>query len=150
MLAFHRMKFDKTFVMMRVHYYLDYPLSYRDISEIMRERGIKVNASTIYRWVMKIVPQLEKAFKRYKRPVGLSWYLDKTYIKIDKAWWYLYRAVDKHNSTVEFLLTAKRDTKAAIRYLKKAINNNNEPTKINIDKSGSNKAAIEKYNDENF
>ncbi len=71
------------------------------------------------------------------------------YLRIKGKWYYLYRAVDKEGNTVDFLLTAKRDKKAAKRFLAKAINNNGIPKKINIDKSGANKAAIEEYNEEN-
>ncbi len=118
--------FPKTLVYQCVYWYLRYALSYRDIEELMLERGSKK-----------------------KRTVGTSWRMDETYIKIRAKSYYLYRAVDKERNTIDFLLTAKRDKKAAKRFLAKAINNNGIPEKINIDKSGANKAAIEEYNKEN-
>ena len=92
------------------------------------------------------MPSLEKQFRAHKRTVGSSWRLDETYVKVKGAWKYLYRAVDKAGATVDFLMTAKRDRKAALRFLRKAIRHNGTPQKITIDKSGANKAAIESYN----
>ena len=86
--------------------------------------------------------------QKHKRRVGVSWRFDETYIKVRGQWKYLYRAVDKDGDTIDFLLTAKRDTKAALRFLRQAIRNNGTPVKINIDKSGANTAAIEAYNKE--
>ena len=80
--------------------------------------------------------------RKHKRSVGVSWRFDETYIKVRGQWKYLYRVVDKHGDTIDFLLTAKRDTKAALRFLRQAIRNNGTPVKINIDKSGANTAAI--------
>jgi transposase-like protein len=139
-------KFEKEVILQRVRWYLSYPLSYRNIEEMMLERGIQVDHTSIYRWVIKYTPEIEKKFRKYKRPTGSSWKLDETYIKIKGEWKYLYRAVDKAGETIDFLLTAKRDLKAAKRFLRKAIRNNGEPEKINIDKSGANNAAIESYN----
>jgi transposase-like protein len=83
--------------------------------------GVEVDHSTLNRWVLKYVPALEKAFLARKRPVGRSWRLDETYVRVKGAWKYLYRAVDKAGATVDFLLTARRDRKAALRFLRKAI-----------------------------
>jgi putative transposase len=102
--------------------------------------------STINRWIIKFSPALADAARSHKKPVGRSWRLDETYIKVRGKWKYLYRAVDEDGDTIDFLLTAKRDRAAAHRFLCQAIKNNGEPTKINIDKSGSNKAAIDAYN----
>ncbi len=112
----------------------------------MAERGVEVNYSTINRWVVAYAPILADEARRRKDGVGTSWRLDETYIKVRGQWKYLYRAVDKDGNTVDFLLTAKRDTKAALRFIRQAIGNNLEPEKINIDKSGSNTAAIKAYN----
>ena len=112
----------------------------------MEERGVEVDHSTLNRWVLKYVPALEKAFLARKRPVGGSWRLDETYVRVKGAWKYLYRAVDKAGATVDFLLTARRDRKAALRFLRKAIGRQGVPEKITIDKSGANTAAIISYN----
>ena len=110
------------------------------------ERGLCVDHTTIYRWVIKFTPGMEMAIRNRKKPVGRSWRMDETYIKINGQWEYLYRAVDKEGQTVDYLLTAKRDKKAAKRFFKKAIGSNCIPEKINIDKSGANTATIKDYN----
>ena len=114
----------------------------------MEERGVELDHSTVNRWVLKYVPLLEQAFHRRKRSVGVSWRLDETYVRIRGKWKYLYRAVDKAGDTVDFLLTAKRDRRAALCFLRKAIGRHGAPEKIRIDKSGANAAAIESYNKE--
>jgi transposase-like protein len=93
---------------------------------------------------------MEKVFRKSKKRTGMRWRMDETYIKIKGEWKYLYRAVDKKGNTIDFLLTARRDKKAALRFLIKAIGSNGKPSLINIDKSGANTAAIKQYNaDEN-
>ena len=113
----------------------------------MLERGVQVDHSTINRWVVKYSPQLEDAFHRRKRPVWVSWRMDETYIKVKGVWRYLYRAVDKHGKTIDFLLTEHRDKEAALRFLKKAIRRHGVPEKITIDGSDANGAAIKSYNE---
>ena len=123
-------------------------MSYRQLEEMMEERGVEVDHSTLNRWVLKFVPLLDKQFRDRKRQVGSSWRMDETYVKVKGAWKYLYRAVDKTGATVDFLLTAKRDGKAALRFLRKAIRHDGTPEKITIDQSSANTAAIESHNAE--
>jgi putative transposase len=116
---------------------------------MMAERGLVVDHSNIYRWVRKFTPKLEAIFRKMKnRPVGRSWRMDETYIKIKGHWRYLYRAVDRDGQTIDFLLTAHRDKKAALRFLKKAVRQHGLPDKVTIDKSGANTAAIEALQEE--
>ena len=115
----------------------------------MDERGVEVDHSTLNRWVLKYVPRLDKEFRTRKHPVGSSWRMDETYVRVKGVWKYLYRAVDKAGATVDFLLTAKRDRKAALRFLRKAIRYNGAPEKVTIDKIGANTAALESHNTEN-
>ena len=115
----------------------------------MKERGVEVDHSTVNRWILKFTPFMEKEFRKRKRPVGLSWRMDETYVSIKGKWKYLYRAVDKSGLTVDFILTARRDRDAAMRFLNKAMSIHKKPSKINIDKSGANKAGIKRYNQEN-
>jgi putative transposase len=138
--------FERDVILWCVRWYVAYPISYRQIEEMMGERGVEVDHSTLNRWVLKYVPALEKAFLARKRPVGRSWRRDETYVRVKGAWKYLCRAVDKAGATVDFLLTARRDRKAALRFLRKAIGRHGVPEKITIDKSGANTAAIVNYN----
>ena len=120
--------------------------SYRNLEEMMQERGVFVDHSTISRWAIRFLPLLEKTFRKHKRAVGGSWRMDETYIKVGGEWKYLYRAVDKEGNTIDFLLTAKRDSRAATRFFEKAIRANGDPVKVTMDKSGANKAAIDGIN----
>jgi putative transposase len=126
-----------------VRWYVAYPLSLRHIEEMMQERGVFVDHVTIHRWAIKVLAVLAAVFRTRKRPVGRSWRLDETYIKVSGQWKYLYRTVDRTGDTVDFLLTSKRDLPAARRFLDRAINLHDVPEKITIDQSGANTAAIE-------
>ena len=128
--------------MVCARWYVAYPLSLRHLEEMMAERGVAVDHSTIHRWAIKILPVLAAICRRRKRPVGKSWRMDETYIKVAGQWKYLYRAVDETGDTVDFLLRAKRDDAAARAFFERAIGLHNLPEKVAIDKSGSNKAAI--------
>jgi transposase-like protein len=114
----------------------------------MAERGIAVDHSTVYRWVIKLLPLFEKTFRKHKRPVGKSWRMDESYIKVKGKWKYLYRAVDKTGDTIDFLLRARRDKVAARRFFEKAIAQNGAPETVTIDKSGANLAALQAVNAE--
>ncbi|HHR6132317.1 TPA: IS6 family transposase [Providencia alcalifaciens] len=140
--AFKRLHYPADIIAQCVRWYLAYALSLRNLEEIMRERGIDVDHSTLHRWVLRLVPLLDNAFRRYKRPVGRCWRMDETYIKINGQWKYLYRAVDTAGQTIDFLLTSKRDAAAALRFFRKAIRHQGEPEVITIDKSSANKAAV--------
>ena len=148
MIDFKGSQFEREIILWGVRWYVAYPISYRRLEEMMKERGVEVDHSNLNRWVLKYAPALENSFRQYKRPVGDSWRMDKTYINVKGKWKYLYRAVDKFGATVDFLLTAKRDRKAALRFLRKAIGQNGTPSKITIDKSGANAAAINDYTEE--
>src|SRR6266568_2886406 len=146
--SFKGAHFPQEIILTGVRWYVAYPLSTRHVEELMLERGVKVDHSTINRWVIKYSPQLEEAFHRRKRPVWVSWRMDETYIKIKGQWYYLYRAVDKHGQTIDFLLTTQRDERAAKRFLTKAIGRHGVPEKITIDGSAANEAAIKSYHEE--
>ena len=149
MIDFKGHRFEKDLILLCVRWYLAYPLSYRNLEEMMEERGVEVDHSNLYRWVQKFTPLLEAAFRKgKKRPVGKSWRMDETYIKIKSQWKYLYRAVDKEGQTIDFLLTAHRDKKAALRFLKKAVRQHGLPDTVTIDKSGANTAALETLKEE--
>ncbi|MGF6935356.1 putative transposase [Paraburkholderia sp. UCT70] len=143
-----RLHYPLEIMLVCVRWYVAYPLSLRNLEEMMAERGIAVDHSTVHRWAIKLLPVLEKAFRRCKRPVGKSWRVDETYIKVKGQWTYLYRAVDKAGNTVDFLLRARRDKEAARRYFEKAIDQNCVPETVTIDKSGANLAGLHAVNAE--
>jgi putative transposase len=148
MIEFKGSHFEGDVILWAVRWYVAYPISYRQLEEMMEEHGVEVDHATLNRWVLRYVPLLEQELRARKRPVGPSWRMDETYVRVKGTWKYLYRAVDKAGATVDFLLTAKRDRKAALRFLRKAIKWNGTPEKITIDKSGANTAAIESHNAE--
>jgi len=141
-----RLHYPLEVILRCVRWYVAYPLSLRHLEEMMAERGIAVDHSTVHRWALKLLPVLEKAFRRRKRPVGKSWRMDETYIRVKGDWKYLYRAVDKDGNTIDFLLRAHRDKTAARRYFEKSIARNGVPETVTIDKSGANLAALEAIN----
>jgi putative transposase len=146
MIDFKGSQFEREIILWGVRWYVAYPISYRQLEEMMGERGVAVDHSTLNRWVIKYAPEFEKSFRHRQRPVGQSWRMDETYVKIKGKWAYLYRAVDKEGRTIDFLLTPQRDRDAAEAFLRKAIRTQGLPEKITIDKSGSNTAAIKRYN----
>ena len=146
MLATKGMRFPIDVILVCIRWYAAYPLSYRHLEEMMEERGVFVDHSSINRWAIRFLPLLEKVFRKHKRPVGGSWRMDETYIKVKGAWKYLFRAVDKEGKTVDFLLTARRDRAAAMRFFDKAMQANGVPEKVTMDKSGANKAAMDGIN----
>jgi putative transposase len=108
----------------------------------MSIRGAKIDHATLQRWVMRFVPLIDKAVRSKKKTVGSSWRMDKTYIKLNGKWIYLYRAVDKVGNTIEFLLRKHRDLLATKAFFLKAFKHNALPDKVTIDKSGSNISVL--------
>ena len=133
-------------ILLNVRWYLKYPLSYRNLKEMMAERGVIVNHTTIMRWVHQYSPEIEKKVRRYLRPTNNSWRVDETYIKVKGEWKYFYRTVDSNGDTIDFMLSAKRDQKAANRFFKKALssNHNQIPRVITVDKNPAYPPAINK------
>src|SRR5262245_33557530 len=134
MISFKGAHFVKDIILTCVRWYLAYPLSYRQVEELMEERGVCIDDATINQWVLKYSPQLEATFHPRKRSVGRSWRMDQTYIKVKGQWRYRYRAVDKPGQTIDLLLTEHRDTEAALSFLRQAIRHG-VPEKITIDGS---------------
>jgi putative transposase len=131
MLATKGMRFPIDVILVCIRWYAAYPLSYRHLEEMMQERGVLVDHSSINRWAIRFLPLLEKVFRKYKHQVGGSWRMDETCILVKGVWKYLYRAVDKA---------------AAMRFFDKAMQANDVPEKVTMDKSGANKAAMDEIN----
>jgi len=126
--------FDREIIVLSVRWYLCYKLSFRDLVEMMAERGLSLAHTTIVRWIQRYAPEFEKRWNRFARPAGRSWRVDETYVKIKGRWTYLYRAVDKEGRTVDFLLRAKRDVAAAKAFFRLAFRRQGRlPLKITLD-----------------
>jgi transposase-like protein len=136
--------FDRDVIILCVRWYLTFKLSSRDLVQMMAERGIALAHTTILRWVQRYVPDFEKRWKRYALPVGDSWRVDETYLKIKGCWVYLYRAVDRQGRTVDFLLSKRRDTDAAKRFFSRAIRQHRAPRVITLDGYAASHRAVAK------
>jgi transposase-like protein len=145
---FKRCHFDSAIILLCVRWYLTYKLSSRDLVAMMAERNVDVAHTTILRWVQCYVPEFEKRWQRYARPVGISWRIDETYIKVKGRWVYLYRAVDKAGQTVDFLLSEHRDTAAAKRFFEQAIERRGVPEKITLDGYAASHEAVAELQEE--
>ena len=117
-------------------------LSLRDLKEMMAERGISVDHSTIHRWVVHFSPRLLERFNRRKGAVTGKWHVDETYLKVQGKWMYLYRAIDSAGDTVEFWFSEHRDLPAAKRFFRKALERHGRPERVVIDGSQTNREAI--------
>jgi putative transposase len=146
MISFKGVHFPKDVILYAVFFYVRYGVSYRDLEEIMGERGVKVDHATLNRWVMDYSPLIAAEAKKYKRTVTMSWRMDETYVKVRGQWFYLYRAIDKFGNTVDFMLSEHRDQAAATAFFKQAIDANGFPNKVVMDKSGANYAGLENIN----
>jgi transposase-like protein len=134
--------FNWEVIVLCVGWYLGFKLSSRDLVQMMAERGIALTHTTILRWVQRYVPEFEKRWTKYSRPVGGSWRCDETYIKVKGGWTYLYRAVDKQGRTVDFLLSERRDVAAAKRFFSKAMKKHGTPRVITLDAYAASHRAI--------
>src|SRR5689334_10878726 len=138
--------FEAEIILLCLRWYLRYSLSYRDLEEIMAERGLSVDHTTIFRSVQHYAPDLEKRCRAKLKTTNDSWRVDETYIKVKGQWMYLYRAVDSDGNTGEFMLRATRDAQAAKRFLRKALRAKHTamPRVINVDRNPSYPKAVRK------
>ncbi len=111
--AFAGFRFPPEVIVVAVRWYLRYGLSYRDVEELLAERGVEVDHVTVYRWVHRFAPLLAEAARPSRRPVGDRWYVDETYVKVGGRWRYVHRAVDQYGQVIDVYVSAKRDTAAA-------------------------------------
>jgi len=138
--------YPKDVILYAVFFYVRYAVSYRDLEEIMVERGVHADHSTLNRWVVKYSPKIAKMAQIRKRPTAGFWRMDETYVKIKGRWMYLCRAVDKHGKTLDFLLSKRRNKAAARLFFRGAIKANGAPERIAIDKRGANLAGLIRIN----
>ena len=138
--------YPKDVILYAMFFYVRYAVSYRDLEEIMAERGIQIDHATLNRWVVKYSPGIAKRAQIKKSPTAGSWRMDETYIKVKGKWMYLYRAIDKHGKTLDFMLSKRRDKAAARLFFRRAIETNGLPSRIVIDKSGANLEGLQRIN----
>ena len=135
--------FGQEVIILCVRWYLRFKLSYRDLVEMMAERGLPIAHTTIMRRVHRYVPEFERRWNRFARPVGRSWRVDETYVKIRGQWVYLYRAVDREGHTVDFRLSTRRDVAAAKAFFRKAIKSQGAtPRTITLDGYAASHRAV--------
>jgi transposase-like protein len=119
--AFAGFRFPAEVIMVAVRWYLRYGLSYRDVEELLAERGIEVDHVTVYRWVQRFAPLLAEAARFTRHSPGDRWFADETYVKVNGVWRYVYRAIDQHGQVIDVLLSARRDAVAARRFFTRAL-----------------------------
>src|ERR1700737_2406111 len=139
-------QFEPEVILLAVGWYLRFSLSYRDVEELLAERGLHADHVTVWRWVQRYAPEMERRLRSRLRSTNDSWRVDETYIRVKGKWVCLYRAVDSSGATIDFLLSAKRDAAAAERFLAKALRGGNHPAPrvVNTDEHAGYPPAIER------
>lgn len=144
--------FQGEIILQCVRWYCKYGISYRDLEEMMEERGVDVDHTTIYRWVQHYAPEMEKRLRWYYRPcMAGSWHIDETYVKVKGQWKYLYRAITKDGRTIDFYLSHTRNAAMAKRFLCKAMRkmkSEDTPSTINTDKNPAYSAALKEMKEQ--
>ncbi|WP_119681912.1 IS6 family transposase [Indioceanicola profundi] len=132
-------QFTAEVILWAVRWYLQFPISYRDLERMLADRGVPVDHTTLYRWIQAYAPELDKRLRPYLRMTSGSWRVDETYIRVKGRWMYLYRAVDARGQTIDFLLSARRDAAAARRFFRKALKQAHtvNPRTITVDKNAA-------------
>jgi IS6 family transposase len=143
--------FEGDMILLCVRWYLRYALSYRDVEELARERGLSMDHTTVFRWVQRYAPELDRRCRPYLRATNDSYRVDETYIKIKKRWYYLYRAVDSTGATLDFMLSPTRDADAAERVFRRVLRASHTltPRVITVDKNAVYPPAFEALQHDN-
>jgi transposase, IS6 family len=141
--AFRGFRFPSEIIVLAVRWYLRYGLSYRDVEELLVERGIEVDHVTVYRWVQRFTPLLTDAARPCRHAVGDRWYVDETYVKVAGRWRYVYRAVDQYGQIIDVYVSPKRDIRAARRFFVKVLGARGEPTEVVTDRVPTLRAVID-------
>ena len=141
--AFTGFRFPPEVILIAVCWYLRYGLSYRDLQELLAERGIEVDHVTLFRWVQRFTPLLIDAARPCRHSVGARWFVDETYVKVSGSWRYVYRAVDQYGQVIDVFLSKKRDLRAATAFFASAIRSHGEPAEVTTDRAHALARAIE-------
>lgn len=133
--AFAGFRFPPEVILIAVRWYLRYGLSYRDLEELLAERGIEVDHVTLFRWVQRFTPLLVDAARPCRHGVGGHWFVDETYVKVSGSWRYVYRAIDQYGQVIDVFMSKKRALKAATTFFAMAITSNGEPAEVTTDRA---------------
>lgn len=141
--AFAGFRFPPEIIVLAVRWYLRYGLSYRDVEELLVERGIEVDHVTVFRWVQRFTPLLADAARPCRHAIGDRWYVDETYVKVAGNWRYVYRAVDQYGQVIDVFVSAKRDIRAARRFFTTALDDHDQPSEVVTDRAPAVRALID-------
>jgi transposase-like protein len=141
--AFKGFRFPPEVVVLAVRWYLRFGLSYRDVEELLAERGIEVDHVSVFRWVQRFTPLLADAARPCRHAVGDRWWVDETYVKVAGRWRYVYRAIDQYGQIIDVYVSARRDTRAARRFFRTALDAHGEPTEVVTDRAGTLLAVVD-------
>ncbi|ABW12273.1 Transposase and inactivated derivatives-like protein [Parafrankia sp. EAN1pec] len=130
-------RFPPEVIVLAVRWYLRYALSYRDVEELLAERGLEVDHVTVYRWVRRFTPLLIDAARPCWHTPGDRWFVDETYVKVAGRWTYLYRTVDQFGQVIDVLASEKRDLAAARRFFTRALSHGRRPVEVTTDRAAS-------------
>ncbi len=141
--AFKGFRFPPEIIVLAVRWYLRYGLSYRDVEELLVERGIEVDHVTVFRWVQRFTPLLADAARPCRHAVGDRWFVDETYVKVAGRWRYVYRAIDQYGQIIDVYVSARRDIRAARRFFAAALGAHGEPAEVVTDRAPALRAVID-------
>jgi transposase, IS6 family len=141
--AFAGFRFPPEIIVLALRSYLRFGLSYRDVEELLAERGIEVDHVTVYRWVQRFTPLLADAARPCRHVVGDRWFVDETYVKVAGRWRYVYRAVDQYAQIIDVYVSARRDIRAARQFFTTALDAHGAPTEVVTDRAPALRAAID-------
>ncbi|MGH3770866.1 MAG: IS6 family transposase [Pseudonocardiaceae bacterium] len=133
--GFAGFRFPREVIVLAVRWYLCYGLSYRDVEELLAERGITVDHVTVFRWMQRFTPLLIGAAWPCRHAPGDRWFLDETYVKVAGWWVYLYRAIDQFRQVIDVMVSRKRDLAATRRFFTRALEHGTHPTEVTIDRA---------------
>jgi transposase, IS6 family len=135
--SFAGFRFPPEVITVAVRWYLRYGLSYRDVEELLAERGIEVDHVTIYRWVHRFTPLLIDAARPCRHAPGDRWFVDETYVKVSGRWVYLYRAIDQFGQVIDVMVSPKRDLAATRRFFTRALDHGSSPIEVSTDRAAA-------------
>ena len=143
--AFAGFRFPREVISVAVRWYLRYGLSYRDVEELLAERGVDVDHVTVYRWVQRFTPEFVEAARPRRHVPGDRWFVDETYVKVAGRWTYLYRAIDQHGQVIDIWLSRRRDLTAARAFFSRALTRGTVPVEVTTDRAPAYPRVLDEF-----